>query len=362
MERRGLRTAGGSGGAAPTLRAAVGVPPFADPAPFRWQDGERTIVFGADALARAGEDLGEGYALLTTERAARSAPEVLQRAGRVHHVRPGRVDEIAAELRAEVRGELLVALGGGRVIDTAKALAAAAGEGGGPAPRVAAIPTTLSGAEMTAVHRQAVGVGAGAPRVRPALVLNDPARSASQPESELAASVLNALGHAAEAPLTPLSNPVSTLAALDAARRLVGALAPEGVPRRDELALGALLAGYSIDSAGYGLHHVLSQTLVRLAGVSHGQANAALLPHTLGALAERFPAPIARFGEAMGGDPSGVCARLAARAGARSLRALGVSSEDLDRCASEAARRPELALTPPAAERAELRALYEAAL
>jgi len=344
----------------PRLGAAVAVPP-ADPAPFRWRDGERTVVFGDHALARAAADLGEGYALLTTERAARAAPEVLERAARVHHVRPGRVDEIAAELRPGVRGELFVALGGGRVIDTAKALAGAAGEGGGPRPRVAAIPTTLSGAEMTAVHRQAAGVGAGAPSVRPALVVDDPALSASQPDAELAASALNALGHAAEAPLTPLANPVSTLAALDAARRLVAALLDGGEPRRSELALGALLAGYAIDSAGYGLHHVLSQTLVRLTGASHGQANAAMLPHTLGALADRFPAPIARLGEAMGGDPAEICARLAARAGARRLRDLGVSRVELDRCASEAAGRPELGLTPPLAERAELRALYEAA-
>jgi len=338
----------------------VAVPP-ADPAPFRWQDGERTIVFGEEALAWAAGDLGEGYALLTTERSARAAPEVVERAARVHHVRPGRVDEIAGELRAEVRGELFVALGGGRVIDTDKALAAAAGEAGGRAPRVAAVPTTLSGAEMTAVHRQAAGVGRTAPRVRPALVVNDPALSASQPDAELAASALNALGHAAEAPLTPLANPVSALTALDAARRLVLALPDGGEPRRSELALGALLAGYAIDSAGYGMHHVLSQTLVRLAGVSHGQANAAMLPHTLGALTERFPVLIGRLGEAMGGDAAELSARLAARAGASRLRDLGVSAEELDRCASEAAGRPELDLTPPPAARAELRALYQAA-
>ena len=59
-------------------------------------------------------------------------------------------------LRPEITGELLVALGGGRVIDVAKALAAA-----DPPRRVAAIPTTLSGAEMTAVHRHVAGVADG---------------------------------------------------------------------------------------------------------------------------------------------------------------------------------------------------------
>ena len=66
-------------------------------------------------------------------------------AAAVHHVGPGPVDELAGELRDRVSGTLLVALGGGRVIDVAKALAAAAG----PPVRAAAIPTTLSAAEMT---------------------------------------------------------------------------------------------------------------------------------------------------------------------------------------------------------------------
>ena len=63
----------------------------------------------------------------------------------------------------------------------------------------------------------------------------------------------------------------------------------EPVPDRASLALGALLAGYVIGSTGYGLHHILSQTLVRFAGVEHGAANAIMLPHSIEALARRFP-------------------------------------------------------------------------
>jgi len=313
------------------------------------------VRFGRGALDEAADLLGEGYTLLTTPRAATSAPAVLERAAHVHEVPAGRVDEVAAALRPGVHGELLVALGGGRVIDTAKALAAA-----DPPRRVAALPTTLSAAEMTSIHRQAAGVAAGTPGVRPAIVLNDPALCASQPEPELVASALNALGHAAEAPLTTLANPVATLAALRAAALLVGALAP-AAPDRDALALGALLAGYAIGSAGYGLHHVLAQTLVRVAGVGHGQANAAMLPHSLGALAKRDPAGIARLSEALGEPAAAAAARLAARADAHSLRALGVDEAALDACADAAAQRAELALTPPAATRDELRALYDAA-
>jgi alcohol dehydrogenase class IV len=322
---------------------------------FRWHDGERLIVFGRGTLAETPELLGTGYTLLSSERAADRVPDLVAGAAAVHHVAAGRVDELAAELRSGVDGALLVALGGGRVIDVAKALAAA-----DPPRRVAAIPTTLSGAEMTAIHRHAAGVAADAPRVRPAIVVNDPALSASQPVPELAASALNALGHAVEGPLTPGSNPVATLAALEAARLIAGAFAP-GEPDRDALALGALLAGYTIGSTGYGLHHVLAQTLVRFAGIGHGSANAIMLAHSTEALKRRFPEAVERVATALGEDPGPVAARLCELTGAMRLRELGVTERQLDRCAEEASNRPELHLTPPAAERDELRALYEAA-
>jgi len=315
---------------------------------FRWHDGERLIVFGRESLPQAGELLGAGYALLTTERAAAQAPSIPDRAETLHDVGPGRVDELAGALRGSVRGELLVALGGGRVIDVAKALAAA-----DPPRRVAAIPTTLSGAEMTGIHRHAAGVIAETPRVRPAIVLNDPALSASQTVPELAASALNALGHAVEGPLTPLSNPVASLAAAEATR-LIARGFDDAEPDRDALALGALLAGYVIGSTGYGLHHVLSQTLVRFGGVGHGPANAIMLPHSLVSLERRFPDG--------GLEDLGVLAeRLCELTGAPRLRELGVTEEQMDRCAEEAAARPELHMTPPAADRDELRALYESA-
>jgi len=281
------------------------------------------------------------------------APEVAERAGTVHGVPSGRVDEIAGALLGEVDpGELIVALGGGRVVDTAKALAGART----PAerPLVAAIPTTLSAAEMTAVHRRAAGADTSLPGARPARVVNDPALSASQPTVELAASAANALGHAAEGPATSRASPVSALAGREAAR-LIGAAYADGgdEPDRDTLALAALLSGYTIDSAGYGLHHVLSQTLARFAGVGHGQANAVMLAHTLVALERR--------GAADAGALLGLASDLARRAEAVSLSALGVAEATLDRCADAAARRAELDATAPRADRAEIRALYAAA-
>ena len=313
--------------------------------PFDFRDGERAIHFGRGRLAEAVELLGgPGYTLLTTERTQASAPHVVEAAGAVHHVRSGLVDEIAAELLDAVDGELVVALGGGRVVDTAKAIVAARGSG-----RAAAVPTTLSGAEMTRTHRLVKGTHG---HVRAAIVVNDPALCASQPVADLAASALNALGHAVEGPLTPNANPVATLAAQEGARLLTGAFAGEE-PDRDALALGALLSGYAIDSQGYGLHHVLSQTMVRVGGAGHGPANAVLLPHTIRALARRFP------GHGLRPDAA---ERILDLTGVASLRELGVEHDALPRCADAAARRREdLAATPPVADRDEILAIYEAA-
>ena len=250
----------------------------------------------------------------------------------------------------------VVALGGGRVIDVAKAVAAARGDGA----RAMAIPTTLSGAEMTRGHRHAEGVDEATPRVRCAVVLYDPALAASQPVAELAASALNALGHAIEGPCTTARNPVATLAAHDAARRLVGGFA-DAEPDRDELALGALLAGYTIDSTGFGLHHVMAQTLVRNGVAGHGAANAIMLPHTIPALARRFPREHAALTAALGEDPAAAAARICVLTGVTRLRELGADALDLDACARVAAERRELDNTPPRAHPTELRALYAAA-
>jgi alcohol dehydrogenase class IV len=330
---------------------------------FDWRDGERLIRFGrgvaADPVAALG---GPGYLLLTTPRASTALPAAAAAAAGVYQVPAGGVPELAAAALdwAQVQGaapERIVALGGGRVIDTAKAVAAALGGGA----RACALPTTLSGAELTRVHRHAAGIGEDTPRVRCAVVICDPALAASQPPQELAASALNALGHAVEAPCTVAANPVVTLVAHEAARLLVAALAPPG-PDRDALALGALLAGYALGVTGYGLHHVLAQTLVREGLAGHGQANAILLAHTTAALARRCDGQLAGLTAALGEDPAAAAARLCELTGVTRLRELGIDARALERCVQAAAARPQLDNTPPRPDRDELRAIYAAAL
>jgi alcohol dehydrogenase class IV len=318
---------------------------------FTWHDGERVIHFGRGRIADAVELLPDGFVLLTTERGRAAAPALVEAAAETHDVAAGLVDELSAELLPRVGGDgMIVGLGGGRVIDTAKAIGGATGRPAG------AIPTTLSAAEMTKVHRTPAGVE-GAQRIRAAFVLNDPALCASQPPPELAASAANSLAHAVEGQCTTMASPVPSLAGREAARLIDVAYGGEIEDvHRDQLALAALLSGYAIDAAWYGLHHVMSQTLVRVGGAGHGPANAAMLPHTIGALERRRPGYV---------DPDGslreLAQRLAQHAGADGVRELGVERARLTECARAAAQRAELQFTPPAADEAELLALYEAA-
>lgn len=338
----------------------------ADATAFLHADRERTIVFGPGALDAAAELVAEPYTLLTTPRAAAEplAAALVARAAERVEVPAGLVETVAAELRPRVLGERLLALGGGRVIDVAKALAAA-----DPPRTVVAVPTTLSGAEMTRRHRHAGGVDPSAPWVLPALVLNDPALSASAPIAQLAASSANALAHALTA-IAAAPDPLAAAVARDAVARIAGAWRNTGEPDRAAAALGALLAGWAVDHSGLGLHHVLAQTAVRTAGLGHAEANAALLPVTAAALRRRAPdafaALDARFGAGALGTPEALAAKLRDVAGVHGLGPLTSSDGDaeerlLDHAVEIAAKRPELAAIPPAPDRAELRALYRAA-
>jgi alcohol dehydrogenase class IV len=305
---------------------------------FTWRDGERLIRFGPAAPP------GDPHVLLTTERAAR--PPFTEAATEVVYVPPGRVDEISAELlgrHAFGSDLLLVALGGGRVVDTTKAIAGAVGA------RCAAIPTTLSGAEMTGFHRTPAGVE-GARLVRPALVLADPELMASAPPAALVATAMNALAHAMEALYTPLANPVSSMAALRAAALLA-------TDDRESLALGAVLAGYASGSTGIAVHHALCQTLVREAGTPHAETNAVMLPHSARLMEPRAPDVLRAFREALPTDLAG----LAARCGHTRLSSLGVEEQQLPGVAETVAAHPYTANTPDPPGPEELLAVLRSA-
>ena len=319
---------------------------------FTWLDGERLIRFGEGALDEAPALLASrgfhDYSLLTTERAESEAGELAEAAARIAHVRSGPVPDAAAAVRDEVTGSPLVAFGGGRVIDAAKAIAGADGVS------VAAIPTTLSGAPMTRFHRMPTGVEQFT-LVRPALVVAEPGVMASQPMPELAASAMNALAHAVESLYGPMRNPVTSMAALRAVDLFESGLG-DTEPRRDDLALASILGGYAIGGTGFVVHHAVCQTIVRVLGTPHAQTNAVMLPHTIAFVAELEPKAL------QGVDPAAI-ARLAARAGVTRLSELGVTDGRLDEVVGAVMQHPAIANTPggaPAA--AEVRRLLAGAL
>jgi len=327
---------------------------------FTWRDGERTIHFRAGVVADAPEILAghafDAYELLTTERAMGAASlELAEGAACFHHVPPGPVNEVAARLIGDVGTGDLVALGGGRVIDVAKALAAVRRR------RVAALPTTLSGAEMTRIHRLPEGEDASDGLVRPAIVLADPPLMVGLPEQRLRASAMNALAHGADSLYTPFASPVSEMTALRGATLIARAL-DAGRSGRDpaDLALGSILCAYALDSAGFGLHHVICQSLVRELRIPHAETNAAVLPVVMEALVPRAGPQMTALARALGTKRAALADRTRELGGGpRRLGKLGAERDRLDRAVRAIIDRPELRLTPDVPGEREIRELID---
>lgn len=322
------------------------------------RDGERLIVYG-----RAPTDIGTvladrgfgEYALITTERASSSMPRLAEQARVVAVAEPGAVIDVATALRGQVAGHPLVALGGGRVIDAAKAIGAF--ERALRPEGVAAVPTTLSGAELTPIHRQLPGTDGRS--VRPSLVICDPGLMASQPMPDLAASAMNALAHACEARWIVNGNPLTDAIAERAARHLCDGLRTDE-PDRGALALGAVEAAYSFGLVGTGVHHIVCQTIVRALETPHAATNAVILPHSFALMARLEPAAGGALDDALGGDGETRVQATAARAGVTRLRELGHTLDDYRSLVPVMLERPDLARTPGVTGE-HLAALVEAA-
>ena len=229
------------------------------------------------------------------------------------------------------------------MIDAAKAIAAA--ERAERAEGVAAIPTTLSGAELTPIHRMLPGTTGE--RVRPSLVICDPAIMASQPMPELAASAMNALAHACEARWLADGNPISDAIAERGARTARRRDSSTDEPDRDALALGSVEAALAFGLSGVGVHHVVCQTLVQRLGLPHAATNAIVLPHAFALMATRAPDAIAALDRALGGDAEERVRAVALRAGAdAAARARTARSTSTARACPRCSRVPSSHRTP----------------
>jgi maleylacetate reductase len=329
---------------------------------FVWRDAGRTVVFRDSGLRDVPQLLAEHgfepFDLLSSERHLAEASELAAAARSIREVPAGAVPDAAAALLEAGGSDSLVALGGGRIIDSAKAIASVTGA------QVAAIPTTMSGAEMTGIHRLPAGSESRVrAMIRPSLVIAEPRAMTSAPEPELRASSMNALAHGADSLYTPFANPVSQMTALRGAELIAASLDQDPSEReRAALALGSLLCGYAIDSGTFGMHHVICQTLVRVCGSPHAGTNAAILPRALAFMAPRAPDQLWPLASALQTDPESIEARVLQLGGdPPGLGQIGADRDKLEGALDSMLLRPELAFTPEPPTRADLEQLIERA-
>jgi alcohol dehydrogenase class IV len=101
---------------------------------------------------------------------------------------------------------------------------------------------------------------------------------------------------------------------------------------------------------------------VRVLGIPHAEAYAALLPHTMTAMRERAPEQMEALAEALGTNPDGLPERIADLAGHRRLGELGADRERRDEVIEGALARPGLAdQTPGELDRSDLESILDAA-
>ncbi|MGL4794641.1 MAG: iron-containing alcohol dehydrogenase, partial [Aeromonas jandaei] len=215
------------------------------------------------------------------------------------------VVERIAKRYAELDCDSLVALGGGSVIDTAKAaniLASMGGEhlldysGAGcltrPLKPLAVVPTTAgTGSEVTLVaviKDEASGrkVPFTSPFLLPQLAVLDPRLTQGLPLNITAATAMDAMTHAIEAFIGTAKNPVSDALALMAVEKIANALPlilkdPQNKQLRLQLAEGSTLAGMAFSNSMVGLVHALGHSLGARCHLPHGLCMNLFLPTVL---------------------------------------------------------------------------------
>ncbi|MFZ3071533.1 MAG: iron-containing alcohol dehydrogenase [Anaerolineaceae bacterium] len=217
------------------------------------------------------------------------------------------VATITAGLEVGKRGDcvVVIAVGGGSVIDTAKTIAAlitnpgdifdyleVVGKGlplANPSLPVVAVPTTAgTGSEVTrnaviAVLEEKVKVSLRSPYLLPAIALVDPEMTYSAPLQVTAASGLDALTQNIEAYTTLAHNPMTDGLAREGiirAGRSLRAAYDDGrnARAREDMALASLFGGLSLANAGLGAVHGFAGVLGGMYNAPHGAICGRLLP------------------------------------------------------------------------------------
>ena len=234
--------------------------------------------------------------------------------------------------REQADSEVIVAVGGGSALDTAKALMVGTESGefdalvtllatGKPfvphrVKTLIAVPTTSgTGSEVTGwatVWHRAAGkkYSLHLPQTWPEAAIVDPELTLSLPPGPTLAAGLDALSHSLEAIWNIHANPVSDDHAVQAARLVLSTLpalmtAPGDIALRSRMSLAALTAGLAFSNTRTALAHSISYDMTMRHGLPHGIACSftlgMVLQRAIGANAERdavlarvFDVPLAR--------------------------------------------------------------------
>lgn len=233
------------------------------------------------------------------------------------------IDEGTQRCR-EAGCDLVIGLGGGSALDTAKAIALLTKHDGSirdyqmgemrfkfPGLPVIAVPTTAgTGSEATMVSvvtNKEAGVkkSVSHPFMVPQVVLLDPELTLHLPSQLTATTGFDALSHALESFVSLNAHPFCEALALRALE-LIGENLPRAVTHsadlvaRSNMLIASYLAGLSL-SAGVGAAHILAQPIGAVTGLPHSDSIAILLPHVvranLGYALEKYRRAAGALGE-----------------------------------------------------------------
>lgn len=294
--------------------------------------------------------------------------------------------------------DVLIALGGGSVIDAAKGIAILAANGGDildyegvdkatmPIPPLVVLPSTSgTGADVsqfcivTDTTRNTKITILGRALV-PDITVIDPRLLTTMPEWLNAATGLDALTHGIEAFVSLGHNQLTDHHALRAvvmvSENLVTTIEqPRAMNARVLMAQAALEAGLAFTNAILGAAHAMSHQVGGLLDLPHGVINGVLLPHVVRFNAEADPAPFAVIAANLGIADTRAPEResalaladhlqqLAQKVGVpRGLADLGVLDTDVPVLARNAMADACITTNPRSADEAQLRALFRAAM
>ena len=216
---------------------------------------------------------------------------------------------------AENDCSMVLALGGGSVIDAGKAVSAMMTNPGDlmdylevigkgqtlikrPAPFIAAPTTSGTGAEVTknavlASTTKRVKVSMRSPMMFPSVSIVDPELTLGLPPSVTAASGMDALTQLIEAYVSVKANPITDAFCREGIVRAACALEPayldgNNLCARADMALSSLLSGLALANGGLGAVHGVAGPMGGYKDIPHGVICARLLPHVFRMNAERL--------------------------------------------------------------------------